>query len=164
MENSTSFFDYIMRSGVFPVTVGFLLGLIPEMISKRAKKNKALAALECEIRYCATLAKRRLEKDASNKHGAVEDILPLRYPVLAFQNSFPTLLDSGRSTNTEEIYAITDYYCHIIALNNSLNLLESGSYDAKNSEVLRQTIKGLLQKCSVDDYNVQKLLKSLKKL
>lgn len=168
MENIGSLFNnYIMLSGVFPVAIGFLLGLIPDAIKTRAKKNRALAALECEMGYCATLAKQRLEKDAAKgglKDGSAETILPLRYPILAFQNSFPVLLNSGRSTNIEAIYAITDYYCHIIALNNSLNSLESGNYNKDSGEALSRTIKDLARKCSVDDYNVKKLFKLLKKM
>lgn len=154
----------ILTSGVFAVTVGFLLGLIPKSIDSRARKQKALSALRCEIEYCGEVAKRYLEKNRDTKTlGSDETQLPLRYPILAFQNAFPTLLDS-KNLNVNIIYDLTDYYCHLAALNNSLNLLESEHYNKKNKNMIFNTTKELAHKCSLSNPDVQNLLILLDKM
>ena len=144
-----------MSSGILPVTVGFLLGLIPEALVRRTKKREALVAIKAEIKYCVDLASQCLSGSDVG--------FPLRYPIIIFQHSFPALLDSKR-VDIKLINAITDYYCHIIALNGSLDSLESHRPNTKNHGILQKTIKQLTHKCSTDHDMTKKLLTALEKI
>ena len=142
-----------MSTGILPVTVGFLFGLIPEVLVRRTKKQEALVAIKSEITYCVDLANQYLQQNLSGR-----DIgFPLRYPIIIFQHSFPALLDSKR-VDIKLINAITDYYCHIIALNGSLNSLD------KNDSTLQETIKRLTHKCSTGHNMTKELLTALEKI
>jgi hypothetical protein len=148
------------KSGVFAVTVGFFLGLIPDALNARAKKKKAISALKCEIEYCAYLAGQYLEKNSSVGSGLPKFGSFLRYPIIAFQNSFPAILDTS-GVNVDIIYRITDYYCQITALNNSLNHLEHNDFNERELELLHGITKNIALECSLKNKSTQSLIVSL---
>jgi hypothetical protein len=152
--------DTLFKSGVFAVAVGFLLGLIPDILRARAKKKKAIAALKCEIEYCAYLSGQYLEKTSSVGGGPSKFASFLRYPVIAFQNSFPSIL-AATGVKADIVYRITDYYCQISALNNILNHLESKNFDKNESKLLNDIAKNIAFECSMQNKSTQSLIVSL---